>query len=164
MTHVNKPGRLARRIRSTSRLGVTLLEISLAVAILSIGLLGAAMTTVRTSELQRATAEYVQAHNTARDVLEQVRNGDLVQRFLELSAAPNFEVGDQQVEVRFPESLLVATLGGPPPATARFRDLDGDGQVDLNVGSTDPASLLPVQVTVRREAMRFQATSLLSER
>jgi Tfp pilus assembly protein PilV len=141
-----------------------MIEVAAAVLILAVGLLGASMSGVRCAELQRSTQDYVQAHHAAREVVERLRNGDLAARFQELAATPDFDSGALRVEVRFPAALLVDSLGGPPPATARFRDLDADGQVDMDVASTDPQSLLPLQVTVRRAGMELQVATLVSER
>jgi hypothetical protein len=136
----------------------------MAVSILTVGLVGAAMMGVRCGQLQRNTQDLTQAHNAARDVVERLRNGDLAQRFTERLATPDFDVGDLSVQVRFPVAVLTQSLGGPPPATARFRDMDADGEVDLDGASTDPGSLLPVQVTVRRAGLQFRLVSMVTER
>lgn len=150
-----------RRLR---RRGSSLLETLIAITVVTIGLVNALVSAVRCSKLQQSTAEYVQAHNTARGILEQLRSTDLTTQFLAFSAAPEFNVGDQQVEVRFPEEVLVAALGVKAPATARFVDLDGDGGVDLNPASADTAGLLPVRLTVQNGALELQLVSILTER
>lgn len=144
--------------------GAALLDAMIAVTMLIVGILSASMSGLRSSELQQTTAAYIQAHDTVRDVLEQVRSGDLIAQYQAFAAAPDFTVGAQQVSVRFPESLLWETFGGVPPTTVRFRDLNADGEVDLDTASTERASLLPVQVTVRRGNLQVRLETLLTER
>lgn len=146
------------------RAGASLVEMLVSAAILTVGLLNMAMGAMRCSELQEQTAVYVRAHNRARTVLEGLREGDLAQLHQQYTAAPTFEVDGQEVEVTFPADLLEDAFGGAIPATARYRDLDGDGALDLDPASNELASLLAVRVTVRQDGLTFQLTSLLTEK
>lgn len=145
------------------RSGMTMVEILVALSILAVGLLSAATVAVQCGDLQRSTNDYIKAQNTSRDVLERIRNGDLVAQFQAFRAAPTFVQEGQQVEVSFPEELLVEILGGAVPATARFRDANGDGEVDLNAAATEAASLLPIRITVREGTLAFRMESVLTE-
>lgn len=150
--------------RNRRRSGVTLLETLIAVSILVVGLVNAVMMAVRCSRLQQTTAEYVQAHNAARNVVERLRDVDLDGSYAFFTANPTFNMGDQQVEVSFDQDVLVDALGSGVPAGSRFVDQDGDGVVDLNAASTDAFSLLPVRITVRHGALRLELVSLLTEK
>ena len=149
------------RERSRTRRGLALVETMISLIILSIGLGSIALTSVRCAQMQTSTEEYVNAHNACRNVIERLQNGSLVARFQEYKAAPTSTIGDQQVQVTFPAILASQSLGGAIPLTARFRDLDGDGQIDLNAASADPAGLLPVRILVTRIGFRFQMDTLL---
>lgn len=153
----------ANRHEHGSCAGVVLMDVMVAAAVLTIGILNALSASIGSSALQQATAEYVQAHNTSRDVLEQLRGGNLVDQFKALAANPFFEVGDQLVTVSFPEEMLLPLFGGPVPATARFRDLDADGQVELDTAATDNASLLPVRIAVTKGNLNFRLETILTE-
>lgn len=142
--------------------GFSIIELMISVMVLVIGLMCAVTAGVRISKLQSTTQEYEQAHNTSRDVLEKMRNGDLSAQYEAYADAPAFDSGDQQVQVTFPAELLDEALGGAVPATARFRDMDADGDVDFDAASTDPGSLLPVRVSVVQEGFRFRMDSLIA--
>lgn len=144
--------------------GLAMLDVLMAIAVLTVGILGTAMSTVRSSELRQATRDYKEAHNIARDTLEQLRDGDLRARFAAFAATPDFTVRAHQVSVRFPEALLLPVYGGSVPTTARFRDLDTDGEVELDNTSAAAGSLLPVRITVRRNSLRFELESLITDR
>jgi prepilin-type N-terminal cleavage/methylation domain-containing protein len=146
------------------RSGLTMLELLVAVAILLVAILNTVAAAVSCSTLRGATADYVKAHNASRAVLETIRNGNLVAEYQAYAAAPNFVVDGQNVSVTFPVSLLTPVYGGPPPATARFLDLNGDGQVDLNAASVENGSLLPVRITVTRGRLKFRLDSLVTEK
>jgi hypothetical protein len=155
-------GRTAPRAERARR-GALLIEVLLAATILVFGICSAMHATLRGSELQRSTHDYTRAMDTTRDVLERLRAGALDEQFAAFQAEPEFEVGGQQVAVSFPEALLLAAQGGVVPSTARFRDMDGDGLVELDPASTATASLLPVRVVVRQGNLRFRTESLLTE-
>jgi prepilin-type N-terminal cleavage/methylation domain-containing protein len=144
-------------------LGLTLIEIMIAMAILTVGLVAVGKAAVKCSQIPRSTQDYLAAHDTARDIVEKIRNGNLTAQFQAYSAAPNSVVGGQNVQVQFPVSILTRYRGSAPPATARFIDTNGDGYVDLNAASTDPASLLPVRVTVTRNKFKYVLECLLTE-
>lgn len=150
--------------RRRARAGFSLIESSIAICVLTVGLMAAGMTAVTNADLQQATAEHLAASNAARNVFERLRSGDLTQRYQEFAAAPDFAVGPLQVQVRFPEDLLVQVLGAAPGATATFRDLDGDGEVELDLAATEPASLLPVRVTVTGNGSTFPFEGLVTQK
>lgn len=150
--------------RGGRRAGFTLLEAIIAGSVLTVGVLHVSLAGVRTSRLQQATASYIRAHDAARGVLENLRDGDLVTQFQAYSAAPEFDVRDQHVQVRFPAQLLDAAFGGTTPSTARFRDNDADGEVEWNAASPDPAGLLPVRITVTAPGTNFQLATVLTQR
>ena len=144
-----------------ARRGFSLIEALIALIVLGIGLGSIAVTSVRCAQMQSSTVDYVNAHNACRNVIERLQNGSLVARFQEYKAAPISTSGDLQVQVTFPAQLASQSLGGAIPLTARFRDLDGDGQIDLDAGSADIAGLLPVRIVVTRIGFRFQMDALL---
>ena len=146
-----------------SRAGLSLLEIMISLVILTIGLVGVGKSAMKCSQIPRSTKEYLLAHDTARDIVEKIRTGNLTAQFNAYKAAPNSVVGGQNVVVSFPQSILTTYRGTPPPATARFVDTNGDGQVDLNAASADPASLLPVRVTVTRNKFKYRLDCLVTE-
>jgi hypothetical protein len=140
------------------------LEVLLALSVLMIGAMSAAMTTARCVQLERSTAEYVSAMNVCRDVVESLRRDALDDRFTELKGTPIFQVDDQEVEVRFPEALVVESLGQKPSDIMRYRDVDGDGEVDLNPAATASVGLLPVRVTVTQNLVEFTVETLVVQR
>ena len=155
--------RTPRRASKPLLSGMTMLEILVALSILAVGLLSAATVAVQCGDLQRSTNTYIKAQNTSRDVLERIRNGDMIAQFQTFRAAPTFVQEGQHVEVSFPEELLVRILGVAVPATVRFRDANGDGEVDLNAAATEPASLLPIRITVRDGTLVYRLESVLTE-
>ena len=148
----------------TRRAGFSIIELMISVMVLVIGLMCAVTAGVRISKLQSTTQEFEQAHNSSRDVLEKMRNGDLTAQYEAYADAPTFDIGDQQMQVTFPAELLDAALGGAVPATARFRDMDADGDVEFDAASADPGSLLPVRVSVVQDGFRFRMDSLIAEK
>jgi Tfp pilus assembly protein PilV len=153
----------SRRRRRGSTSGLSLLEVSIAMVILTIGIVGVGKSVVKCSQIPRSTQEYLLAHDTARDIVEKIRTGNLVAQYTAYSAAPNSVVSGQNVKVEFPESILTRYRGTPVPVTARFRDTNGDGKVDLNAGSADPASLLPVRITVTRNRFTYRLECMVTE-
>ncbi len=143
--------------------GFTVVETLVAFVILAVGLGSVLLTGHRSQQLQQATGLYMRAHHVCRDFLERLRNGDLTAQFQAFVATPNYVVGDLQVTVTFPEAVLTEAVG-TVLTTARFRDLDANGQVDLDTASTDIASLLPVQITAQRGSFRMHLISLVTDR
>lgn len=148
--------------RSTK--GLTLVEATVALAIAGIATMGLVSSLLASSNLQQQTQEFGLAHRTIRQVHEQIRNGDLETRFDEYRAAPVFFNGPLQVEVTFPEEVLTDVLGAAVPNTWRFRDLDADGDVDLDPASTEETCLLPVRVTVTWGEAQLTSSFLVTEK
>jgi hypothetical protein len=107
---------------------------------------------------------YSRASRLVSGVHERVHSGDIDARHQGYVAAPMFEDDGMTVEVSFPEQLLIDAVGGAVPAAWRYRDLDADGQVELNPASTSLASLLPVSVIVRWTGGVMRANFLVTER
>lgn len=147
----------------TSSSGFTLIEVMIAMTVVTIastGLLGAIGTG---ANLQQQNQAYSEAQRATRQIHEGFRNGDVatqVQGFLE---NPEFNSGDVRVEVRFPTQPLVDVLGEAIPDDWRYRDADNDGDVELNVASTARALLLPVEVTVRWSGGEMTTSFLILE-
>ena len=149
----------SRRLRA----GFTLVETALSVTILTIGMGSAVMTIVRCSDLQEQTRRYTQAHNVCRDVLERLRGADVITSFQQLIANPTFTQDGMQVTVDFPEQILVDTLGNLPNSLL-LRDINADGQVDINAAGTDPVALLPVRLQVSWPGGNMTLDSLVTQR
>lgn len=149
----------ARRARA----GFSLVEAMTALVAATIGALGLLASTTAGSKLQTQTEQYGRAARAIARVHETLRNGDLDARVAELRAAPSFELGEIALEVTFPEALLTNTLATPVPATWRYRDLDGDGQVELDAAATAESSLVPVAVTASWESGSMRSTFVVTE-
>ena len=144
--------------------GLTMVEATVALAIAGIATMGLVSSLLASSKLQQKTQEFGLAHRTIRQVHEQIRNGDLDERFNEFLAAPVFFNGPLRVEVSFPEEVLTDVLGTAVPTTWRFRDTDMDGDVDLDLVAGDAASLLPVRVTVTWDQAVMSSSFLVTEK
>src|SRR5262249_2800875 len=146
-----------------------LIETMIACVLLTVGIGSVATTAISCMNLQLTTADYDRAHNVCRDVIEKLRS-DPTTQFQTYKAAPTFRSGDLQVTLSFPQALLFPrarlgeSLGQSVPVTARFRDLDNDGQVDFNAAGTDIVSPIPVQVTVTRGRFRMTTSALVMQR
>lgn len=158
-----RPARPDDRESRDSCAGAVLLDILLAAIVLTVGILNVVLTATKCSDLQQATAAYIQAHNTSRGILEQIRNGDLATQLRTFSEKGSFSVRGQQVAVHFPADMLEDVHGGAIARTARFRDLDADGEVEFDETSTDNAGLLPVRVIVTQGSSCFRLESLLTK-
>jgi hypothetical protein len=148
----------------SSQRGSMVVEVMIALTVATLGLLGLTTAMTAGARLQQRTADYGLASRTLRAVHERMITGDCDQRFAEYQATPTFEVDRVQVEVSFPEQLLIDTIGGPVPATWRYRDTDGDGQVDLDTSATERASLLPVSVVLTWHGGEMRSSFLVTER
>ena len=138
-----------------------MVETLVSLVLLTVGMGSAVLTSIRCAELQRSTESMVRAHNACREVVEQWQGGGLAPRFQQYIANPTFPSGDLQIRVDFPTATLSQGLGGAIPATSRFRDNDGNGQVELIAGAADTFGLLPVRVTANRAGFRYQVDTLV---
>jgi hypothetical protein len=174
--------------RRTARSGFGLIEALIGLSVATVSVLAMLWSTSVGARLQQQTAEYSTASLAITRVYEVLRNGPLADRFTEYEVAPEFADGSLQVEVRFPEQAVLDFLassgfsgwteetqpggGGGPlvavtdgiPTGWRYRDLDGDGDVELNPAATSTRSLLPVRVTVRWSSGQLRSTFLVTER
>ena len=160
---LRKPIRPDRRPCS-SRSGFTLIEVCISLALCTVTVLGFAAAVQAGSDLQRRTETYSSASRTVSRIHEHLHGEDIDISYASYRATPIFEEGDMTVEVRFPEQLLVDALGAAPPVGWRYRDLDADGQVDLDPAADSQASLLPVTVLVTWAGGRMHANFLATER
>jgi hypothetical protein len=139
------------------------LEVLIAVGLLTVGVVQVAQVALRCSQLRRHTSAFVKAHDTARDILEQMHAGPLPAHLAHFAAQPAFEVDGQQVQVSFPAELLEPVFGGPAPLTQRYCDQDGDGQVEFHPESILGAGLLPVRVCVASGGLGVEVQSLIKD-
>jgi len=144
--------------------GFTLLEVIVAVTIFVIAFLGLASAMTAGSQLQIRTEEYALASRAVRQVHERLHGGDIDGQVAAFKATPVFDFGPLTVEVEFPEQVLIDAIGGPVSADWRYRDLDADGQVDLDTLSTSQASLVPVSVTVTWANGEMRSTFLATQK
>lgn len=143
--------------------GFTLIEVMIAMTVVTIastGLLGAIGTG---ANLQQQNHAYSEAQRATRQVHESLRSGDLATHVAEFRQNPEFKSGDIRIEVRFPAQPLVDVLGRPIPDDWRYRDADNDGNVELNAASTARALLLPVEVTARWSGGEMKTSFLILE-
>lgn len=157
-------GRPHRMPARPSRRGSMVVEVMIALTVATVGLLGLTTAMTTGARLQQRTADYGLASRTLRAVHERMHTGDLDQRFAEYEAQPTFEVDRVQVTVSFPEQLIVDAIGGPVPATWRYRDTDADGQVELDPAAASRASLLPVTVDLTWAGGEMSSSFLVTER
>ncbi len=164
---------LPARIRrdSTSRAGLTLVELMVAIAVMVVALCATASTVVTTSALNRQSHETAIARQAAETMVEALRNADFAKVFALYNADPGddplgagtapgsrFAVtgltpqpgapGGMAGDIIFPsagptlrETAVDATLGMP-------RDLNGDLAIDGSDRALDYL-VLPVRVRVR---------------
>lgn len=154
---------LAGRSRARTA-GFTLIEVTVGLVVAMITILGLFSTLSASSSLRRQSRDFADACRAVQVVHESLRRPDLDAQVADYLAAPNFTLGEMEVEVRFPEEVLVDLLGGPVPAAWRYRDLDGDGTVELDPGSLETSSLVPVSVLVRWARGEMQSTFWVTER
>lgn len=155
--------------RSRARIaerGMSLLEITIALTFVTMGRIGIQSTLVTSRNLERRTEKNAEAHQLFRRILEDVRQGDLDARLLEYRSRPTFTVGDFQVTVEFPASLLQECLGAGARRESKYQDLDGDGQVERDPTATSGSGLLPLRVTIDSKTMpkAIEYTSLVVEK
>jgi prepilin-type N-terminal cleavage/methylation domain-containing protein len=153
-----------RSARPKAARGFTLVEVLVALTVSVIALLGLTSAMTAGSKLQIRTEEYALASRAIRQVHERLHSGSIDARVAELLADPVYRVGPLTVAVEFPEQLLVDAIGGPVPAGWRYRDADGDGQVELDPLATALTSLVPASVTVTWAKGEMRSTFLATEK
>lgn len=149
--------------------GVTLVELVVAMAVLSVALMGLMSTILSSSTLQQNTREKAVAYNHARRLLEEMRSVD----FREVYARYNSTTGDNPAggaspgsvftvaglipphsgnpvgEIIFPESgpgILSETVNNPSMGMPKDLNRDGDA-LDTDVSAT--YKILPVKIVIR---------------
>ena len=154
MIHTPKLARAARA-RSRARRGTTLLDVTIAAAVLAIAITSLMSLIVSSITLSRVNHETSIAHEAARRAIEEIQGTEFADIVAVWTANPDFDVrgltpqaadADGMVgAISFPmvagqlrEDVVDAGLGMP-------RDLDGDGAVDAADHSDDYA-VLPVRV------------------
>jgi type II secretory pathway pseudopilin PulG len=153
MTHHDPMSLRARRSRR--RRGTTLLDVTIAAAVLAIAITSLLSLIVSSITLSRVNHETAIAHEAARRIVERIQGTDFADVLTTWTANPGFDVrgltpqdadADGLVgQVSFPmvagelrEDVVDVGLGMP-------RDLDGDGAVDADDHSGDHV-VLPVRV------------------
>lgn len=154
MTHTPKLARTSRA-RARARRGTTLLDVTIAAAVLAIAITSLMSLIVASITLSRVNHETSIAHEAARRAIEELQGTDFSDIVAVWSANPNFDVrgltpqaadADGMVgAISFPtvagelrEDVVDAGLGMP-------RDLDGDGAIDA-ADHTGDYAVLPVRV------------------
>jgi type II secretory pathway pseudopilin PulG len=154
MPHTVKPARTSRA-KARARRGTTLLDVTIAAAVLAIAITSLMSLIVSSITLSRVNHETSIAHEAARRTIEEVQGTEFSNILAVWTANPNFavrgltplaaDVDGMVGAISFPtvagqlrEDVVDAGLGMP-------RDLDGDGVVDAADHSGD-YNLLPVRV------------------
>lgn len=144
--------------------GFTMVEVVVAMTVAAIALMAFTSTMAAGSRLQIQTQRYALASSAIRQAHERLHSGDIDARVAEYMADPVFAFGPHTVSVEFPEQVLIDLIGGPVPVGWRYRDIDADGQVDLNPLAPSRASLVPVSVTVTWANGEMNSNFLVTER
>jgi hypothetical protein len=141
-----------------------MLEVMISLVVTMVAVLSLMTSVVANNDLQNRSRESSLAAREITALHEEFRNGDLDALFQQYTAAPTFQTGALSVAVNFPEAVLVEQLGGAPPAGWRYRDVDADGQLDLDPAATATSSLLAVTVSVTWPDGNQVASFLVTER
>lgn len=149
---------------NTQRRAFTLVEICVSLAVFTIAVLGLSAAMTSGSRLQVRTEEYALANRSIEEVHERMHSGDIDAQVASFKAAPVYEKGPLTVEVAFPEQMLVDRIGAPVPDSWRYKDLDADGQVDLNPTATSLATLVPVSVLVHWTGGEMRSSFFVTEK
>src|SRR5690349_257058 len=140
------------RIRNRCGRGFTLLECSIALVVLAVGVLGATLALTTSLSVGGANAEDNLAINAARQKIAEIQSNSFPRAFSDFSdpKASTFEVPGLPKgsgKISFPgngttllEQFVDAKWGMP-------RDLNGDGVLDSADHSTN-YTLLPVKITI----------------
>ncbi|MBN2489675.1 MAG: prepilin-type N-terminal cleavage/methylation domain-containing protein [Planctomycetes bacterium] len=143
--------------------GFSLIEVAISVALLGVGLVALSSVIVQSTALQQTSREEAAAHNTCRDVIERLRNGDLDASLPVFSQLDGLDsesmrrLGSQaSVQITYPTAILDSALAGAStetqarlPDILRYQDGDDDGYIDLVPETGKEGRLLPVRVVVR---------------
>jgi hypothetical protein len=132
------------------------------------GIVGTASTLVKCNDLQTATRRATEDRELVRSVFSNLRGTAWQASFTTLhglAAQPAGQCGIQLAggrteTVSFPDTDLATVLANEACTGSRFRDIDGDGTVDLDPASTAPG-LVPVRVTIERAGRTVSYFSLV---
>lgn len=151
--------------RGGTERGVSLIDTLMGLVVGTVAAFGLVTALAGGQRLQRNTAAYGSASRAIAEVHATLHNGDLDASVVAFKADPTIEIDSIDVEVRFPVSLLTDLLGGSPvPSGWRYRDLDGDGQVERDPAATGAAGLLPVTVVASWRGGSATSSFLVGDR
>src|SRR5262245_22874757 len=125
--------------------GFTLVDTSIAGALLLVGTIGATMMGVYCSNLQLRIRDYSAAHLIACDVLERLRATPLNEVFDTYSANPVLTVQGRRVTVAFPQAVLNQSFAGA-----------------MDPGAAKAEGFLPVRLTVQSGQVEYVVSTLVS--
>lgn len=152
--------------RSRSQRGASMIELTCSVAVLVVGVLGTVSTFARCRDLDRTTEREDRLRAAVQAQLERWRTADVDTAVAE--ARKEADAGDRQdahdgttTSADFPAELLERTLDPGALEQLRYRDLDGDGVLELDVASATTRTLLPVRVTGAIESGRLALSTLV---
>jgi prepilin-type N-terminal cleavage/methylation domain-containing protein len=153
-------------------LGLTLIEILIAMAVVVVALLGATSALYFSDATRESTREKVLAQNAARRVIEQMRDADFttllanystggtpgdtftVERLNPIAGVPVGQIAFPVVGGILREDIVDADWSMP-------RDLSGDGLVDAAAHNGN-YRLLPVRITIRWRSIRGQGQVIVN--
>lgn len=161
------------------RAGLTLLELTLAMAVLSVAIMALLSTVISSLRLQESTRERMKAYNAARALLERMRGEPFNEIFARYNADPSDDPGGPGTAPgnAFTVPALPAVSGGtvgrilfptdpsgnlredvddPAMGMPGGRDLNGDGVIDA-VSHGGDYELLPVRVLVEWDGANGRA-------
>jgi type II secretory pathway pseudopilin PulG len=166
--------RLTTLARRKGRAGMTLIELTVGIAVLVVGVLGFAQTMVSLERAQLRTKEAGRATQAARAILERIQAEAFPEAFRRYNGEPaddpggagtapgkNFAVEGLSARPGDPDGLpgevIFPTPAGQPgvlsegvsdPKLGMPRDLNGDGVVNTTANYATDYRLLPVRVRV----------------
>ncbi len=163
-------GEVSRKRRHEA--GFSLVEISCSLTLLVVSVLGTVATFSRARDLERSTSREERLHHRALAEIEQLRGGDLETTVIEMLAERDSQRDDRSygdkldpiaLDFEFPDDLLAGVIDKSAYATFRWRDLDGDGRIDLDVTAESTRTLFPLRVTVRQDGSTLTSTTMVMQ-